>query len=472
MSLGASGAGSRPSRNIPRIRLPFILSGNTLIARLREAFPKYGDVIEVRGLPVKMFCLRHPDHLKQIYAYEKTAISKHPGLLPRVNWVMRAGSFVHPGGDEWRRKRQMTQPLFARAPCMAFASATVPAMQPGLDRWAEMAARGHPVDIGRQLGLLTIDVIFKMLFSEDLGSRLEAVYEQTDWILRSFADMSPLWLPLPKNFRFRRVARSLMGLMRELIERRLRNPGGSGDVLSYLLETPDKQTGQKWGADEVQDELFSIYFGASIMRIGLIWIFSLLARHPHAYHRLKEEIDVVLQGRPPTVEDMAQLHQPEMVFNETTRLYPPVWGYPRYTVEDLDIDDFRFPAGSLLLPLGYFAHRHPEFWENADIFDPERFAPGRRSKIHPFAHYPFGGGPRMCLGRNLGPMVMQLMLVAIAQRYSLQLPLSIPEDPVPDFGFELSPRDKVIMTIHRAESPAPCPLTPEPQELPHDTAVQ
>jgi cytochrome P450 len=465
---------SEPARGIPRIRLPFILSGNALVSRLVKAFPEHGEVIEVKGLPLRLFCLRHPDHLKQIYTYEKTSISKHPGLLPRVKWVMRAGSFVHPGGDEWRRKRQMTQPLFARAPCQTFAAGTVPAMRAGLERWDEIATKGQPVDIGRELGLLTIDVVFKTLFSEDLGPRLEEVYEQTNWILNSFVDMSPLWLPLPKNFRFRRVARGLQALMREMIERRLRcptPPGGHHDVLSYLLETPDKQSGQTWGADEVQDELFSIYFGASIMRIGLIWVFYLLAQHPAAYRRLKEEIDTVLGDRPPKVEDLGRMHQPEMVFNETTRLYPPVWGYPRYTVEDLDIDGYHFPAGSLLLPLGYFAHRHPVFWDNPEAFDPERFSPARRAKIHPFAHYPFGGGPRMCLGRNLGPLVMQLMTVAIVQRYSLQFRPTFPGEPVPNFGFELSPRDPVMMTIHRIAPPAPSPSPLVSQVVHHESAV-
>src|SRR5206468_3176778 len=159
---------------------------------------------------------RHPDHLKKIYAYEKTAISKHPSLLPRVNWVMRRGSFVHPGGDDWKRKRLLMQPLFARGPCLGFAAATVPATQLMLNRWDTLADTGHAVDIGREFGLLITDVVFKSLFSEDLGPRLADVTDQTDWILRSFADMSPVWLPLPKNFRFRRVARSLQAVMRQI----------------------------------------------------------------------------------------------------------------------------------------------------------------------------------------------------------------------------------------------------------------
>ncbi|HEX5271595.1 MAG TPA: hypothetical protein VFW33_13955, partial [Gemmataceae bacterium] len=108
VSLSPPATGARP---IPQVRLPLFASGNTLIARLTTAFPERGDVVELTGVPLKVFCLRHPEHLKKIYAYEKTAISKHPRLLPRVNWVMRTGTFVHPGGDDWKRKRQLTAPL-------------------------------------------------------------------------------------------------------------------------------------------------------------------------------------------------------------------------------------------------------------------------------------------------------------------------------------------------------------------------
>jgi cytochrome P450 len=242
-------------------------------------------------------------------------------------------------------------------------------------------------------------------------------------------------------------------MMTDMAERRRGSADRPSDLLSVLLETPDKEAGRKWTVEEVTDEMLSLYFGASIMKIALVWMFYLLSTHPAVARRLDGEVRTVLGGRMPTPEDLAHLPYAEMVFQEATRLFPPVWGYPRYAAEAVEIEGYRFPRKSLLLPVGYFAHRHPEFWENPEGFDPERFTPERAKRLHPFAHYPFGGGPRMCLGRNLAPLICQLILVTVVQRYALHFAPQYPGDPVPEFAFELGPRDRLLMTVHRAGGP-------------------
>jgi cytochrome P450 len=439
-----SGTDTIPASALPKVRLPLFASYATWVARLAEGFRLHGDIVRLTGMPIRVFCFRHPEHIKQIYTHKTIGATKLPHLLPRVHWIMRRGTFIHPGGEDWKRRRYLLQGGLTRAACMGLARCVPDATQKALERLHEAALKGEAVEMHRQMGLLTVDVSLKALFSADVGDELESLYEQTQYLLESFISRVPVPFPTLGTFRFRRIARKMQGFMRGLIDKRLQSSEKPPDVLTLLLGL-DKQTGQTWPIDDVQDEMFSLYFGASIMKIALAWICYLLSQHPHVFRKLQSEVNEVLKGRTPVPEDLDRLPYVDMVFQEATRLYPPVWGYPRFANEEVQIGDHVFPARSLLLPIGYFAHRHPDFWDNPEVFDPERFRPEKASKIHPFAHYPFGGGPRMCLGRNLAPIICQLIVVMLAQRFSLTFAPRHPSEPILDFGFELGARGGIWM---------------------------
>lgn len=440
-----------PASAIPKVRLPLFSSYSTLLARLAEGFRLHGDIVRLTGIPVRVFCFRHPEHIKQVYTHKTIGATKLPRMLPRVQWIMGRGSFIHPGGEDWKRRRHLLQGGLTRAASMELARGVPAATRKALERLRKTSLTGEPVDIHRQMGLLVVDATLQALFSADVGDRLEPIYEQTQFLLESFTSRAPVPFPTLGNFRFRRIARKLQGFMRDLIDKRLQSSEKPPDLLT-LLTAPDKQTGQAWPIQDVQDEMFSLYFGASIMKIALAWICYLLSLHPHVFGKLQSEVNDLLKGRTPTPEDLDRLPYVDMVFQEATRLYPPVWGYPRYASEEVQIGGHMFPARSLLLPIGYFAHRHPAFWDNPEVFDPERFHPERAAKIHPFAHYPFGGGPRMCLGRNLAPIICQLILVMLVQEFTFTFAPRFPGDPILDFGFELAARGGIWM-IPREKNP-------------------
>lgn len=448
-----NGVGAIPSSAIPRVRVPFFSSYTTLLARLAEGFRLHGDVVQLSGIPFRVFCFRHPEHVKQIYTHKAIGATKLPRMLPRVRWIMGRGSFIHPGGEDWKRRRQLLQGGLTRAASIELARGVPAATHKALQRLLSFAAKGESVDIHREMGLLIVDATLKALFSADVGDHLESIYEQTQFLLESFTARIPVQFPSPGNFRFRRVARRLQSFMHELIEKRLYSPKKPSDLLT-LLTSPEKQSGRTWPVQDVQDEMFSLFFGASIMKIALAWTCYLLSMHPHVLQKLQTNVSEILKGRAPTPEDLERIPYLDMVFQETTRLYPPVWGYPRYAGEEVQIGGFIFPARSLLLPIGYFAHRHPSFWDNPEVFDPERFRPEKAAKIHPFAHYPFGGGPRMCLGRNLAPIICQLILVMLVQRFSLTYAPRLPGGPLLDFGFELGAREGMWMILHENQADA------------------
>jgi cytochrome P450 len=438
---------------IPRVRVSLFSSYSTLLAQLAEGFRQHGDVLQLTGIPIRVFAFRHPDHIKQIYTHKTIGTTKDPSMLPRVQWIMGRGSFINPGGEDWKRRRNLLQFGLTRAASMELARAVPFAMHKALERLQVFAAKGEAVDIHREMGRLIVDVTLKSLFSEDAGAKLESIYEQTQFLLESFTSRIPVQLPSLGNYRFRLVAYKLQRFMRELIEKRLCSHDRPTDLLT-LLTTPDKQTGQIRSIQDVQDEMFSLFFGASIMKIALAWACYLLSLHPHVFSQLQIEVQALLNGRMPTPEDLERLPYTEMVFQETTRLYPPVWGYPRYASKKVQIGGHTFPARSLLLPIGYFAHRHPIFWNDPEVFDPERFAPDKVGTIHPFAHYPFGGGPRMCLGRNLAPIICKLILVMLVQRFAFTFTPRTPGEPILDFDFELGARGGIWMTL-REKSATP-----------------
>ena len=219
-------------------------------------------------------------------------------MLPRVQWIMGRGSFIHPGGDDWKRRRHLLQGGLTRAASIELARCVPAATHKALERLHESALKGEPVDIHRQMGLLIVDVTLQSLFSADVGDRLESIYEQTQFLLESFTSRLPVPLPTVGNYRFRRVARKLQGFMRKLIDQRLQSSEKPPDLLTLLMAA-DKQTGQSWPVQDVQDEMFSFYFGASIMKIGLAWICYLLSQHPHVYSKLHSEVNEVLKGRAP-----------------------------------------------------------------------------------------------------------------------------------------------------------------------------
>jgi cytochrome P450 len=183
---------------------------------------------------------------------------------------------------------------------------------------------------------------------------------------------------------------------------------------------------------------------------ALAWICSLLAQHPDVERALRAELATVLGGRPPTAHDLPALTYTTMVIEEGLRLYPPTWVTARTPLTEDEIGGYPIPARAVLLLSPYVLHRHPAFWADPEQFDPERFTPERSVGRPAFVYFPFGGGPRRCIGQRLAMMEMVLILAMVAQRYQLRLTPGHPIEPEP--RLTLRPRHGVLMTLH----PRPC----------------
>ena len=198
---------------------------------------------------------------------------------------------------------------------------------------------------------------------------------------------------------------------------------------------------------QVRDEVITLLIaGHETVSTALTWTWYLLSQHPEVERRLLTELDEVLGGHVPTVGHLAKLSYTHMVLEEALRLYPPAWIFGRKAIADDEIGGYFIPANSMIVLSPYMTHRHPAFWENPEVFEPERFTPERSASRPHHAYFPFGGGPRTCIGSNFALMEMQLILATVAQRYRLRL---VPGHQVePEALLSLRPRCGLPMTLH------------------------
>ncbi len=199
-----------------------------------------------------------------------------------------------------------------------------------------------------------------------------------------------------------------------------------------LINAKDADSGEPMDDKQLRDEVRTIFLaGHETTANALTWTWFLLARNPNAAKKLRAELAQVLGGRIPTVADVPRLPYTKMVVEESMRLLPPVWGMSREVIADDEIGGYRIRAGGTVIFSQFITQRRPEFWEDPETFDPERFAPDRAKERHRFAYFPFGGGQRVCIGSNFAMLEAQLILATIAQQYELDLVPGHPVEPEP-----------------------------------------
>jgi cytochrome P450 len=256
----------------------------------------------------------------------------------------------------------------------------------------------------------------------------------------------PAWLPTPGNLAFGRAKRLLDRVVLQLIAARRRSGAQPADLLSLLLAAQDEETGVGMTDEQVKNEVLTLLMaGHETMGAALAWTWYLLGRHPRVQDDMADEVVGRLGGRSPALEDLPRLPLTRAVFEETLRLYPPAWGQPREAIEADEINGFAIPAGAPVALSQYVTHRHPDFWEKPEQFEPSRFLPERAAGRHKFAYFPFGGGPRVCIGNHFALMEGPLVLATILQRFRVEL---VPgQEVLPDATFTLRPRHGVKVLL-------------------------
>ena len=414
-------------------------------------FQRYGDTTYFRIGGNEFYILGHPDHVQYVLQKNHRNYQKGPNY-EKLKPLLGEG-LVTSDGDHWLRQRRLIQPAFHRKRLAELVSVMTGATDEMLNRWQRFAQDGLPLDIADQFMHVTLDVVSRALFStdtsgfaENISQNLPIILERTNERFFEVLDLSRL--PTPRNRRYLKALQELEKVVYGVIKKRRHSREMYDDLLTMLLEATDEETGEKMTDQQLRDEVMTLYLaGHETTSNALSWCYYLLAQHSQVVQKLRTEVDQILQGRTPTYEDLPNLKYTRMVIDETLRVYPSVWSIARTPIVVDEIDGYEIKPGVNVVLVPYITHRHPAFWNDPEKFDPERFSPGRSANWHPFAYFPFGGGPRLCIGNSFALMESTLILAMITQRFHLELVADqmVESQPV----VTLRPRYGIQMMLHQ-----------------------
>ena len=416
-----------------------------------KAARECGDVARIDLASQRYYLLSNPEHVRHVLQDNNKNYIKGYGKVR----VLLGDGLVLSEGSFWRRQRRLMQPAFHRRRLARFAEVMTEETAKMLDGWEARVSGGRPLDVAMEMTLLTQRIIVKAMFGEDVGAEGGRIARAFETALAGIETrfLIPLWitrLPLPANRRFENALRTIDDAVHRIIgERRCSGREGGDDLLSMLMEARDEETGETMSDRQIRDEVTTIYLaGHETTAVTLSWTWYLLSKSPEVARRVHEEVSRILGERTPGIEDLPNLTYTRMVLDETLRLYPAAWMISRTAVEEDEIGGYRIPAGHTFFLSPYVTHRRTDLWPNPEGFDPERFAPADGNGPPRFAYYPFGGGPRLCIGNNFALMEAILIVAMTMQRYRLDL---MPGQTVGAHPKgTLRPRPGVWMMPHRA----------------------
>lgn len=413
---------------------------------------RHGDIVCFRGLWTS-FMLIDPQHVE--YVLQTNSRNYRKGKNYKEVAASTGNGLFVSEGDVWRRQRRLAQPAFHHQRIASFAKIMTDSAEAMLKHWQPLAERGESVEVDAEMLRLTLGIVGKALFSRDLSDEADTMSQSFEIIRKHTTDRIMSVVKFPANFptlqnrRFRQAIANAEQIVYALIAERRCGKGNADDLLSLLMTARDEETGESLSDTELRDQALTIIgAGYETTTQALAWTWYLLAKHPEVENRLHAEISDVLGGRTPTFDDLPHLKYTLMVFQEAMRLYPPIWMMTRAAIKSDEIGGYRIPANSEILLLPYITHRHPKYWEKPEEFDPEHFLPEKVATRPRFAYFPFGGGPRQCIGNNFALMEAQLIIATVAQKYRLRLADGRVIEP--ETSVTLRPRGSMRMKLYQA----------------------
>ena len=352
-------------------------------------------------------------------------------------------------GRPWVEQRRKLVSGFKGPRFPEMAKQVVDAADAMLMRWEGACSSGDVIDMSAEMMHIALDGVARALFNIRVGGEHGDIYNGltvtlSDAERRVWSPINlPRWMPTAGNRAYKDALSQLDRITRKIIEDRRTESNPPEDLLSTLIETYQ-------GEDDalLRDEVLSILLsGHETTANALAWVWTVLARHPEIEARVVEEADRVLGGRLPTWDDVPKLDYISRVFEETLRMYPPVWTLSREAIADDVVGGHHIPKGSTVQICPYAMHRNPDLWPEPERFDPDRFLPEEVEKRDRYSYIPFGGGPRVCLGKRFAMMEAPILIAMVVQRYTMTSLSDAPVEAEP--MITLRPKGGVPVRLHK-----------------------
>lgn len=393
-----------------------------------ESWQKYGDIFQVQVGPKKLVIVIHPEHVRHITIKNPQNYEKLESYDPVRKYVIGDG-LVTSTGDLWKRQRRLMSPFYTPRGVQEFADIFLRDTLTLVDRWDQLAAKHSQVEIFDEMALITASIVLKAIFStksdQDILEIKECVETMIDFAGSRMTNPFnlPDWVPSEPNVSYRNARDKVHHYINGVLDTRLamKEAEYPNDLLSKLITAEDPETGERMSHELLRDEALTNFFaGYETSARSMSHAWYALAKNPDVKAKLHEELDRELGDELPTLETLKRLPYTLRIIKETLRLYPPAPMYAKDVIDEDVIDGYRIEKGSTALIFPYFTHRHPDFWDEPERFEPDRHAPEAEKARHPQAYHPFSSGQRICLGSHFSLLETHIMLAILAQRFDLQ----------------------------------------------------
>ena len=410
---------------------------------------EFGDMFYYRAAWIHVYFFNHPELIEAVLVRNYQNFLKDH-VVRKSRWLFGQGLLTNEG-ESWLRQRRLSQTAFHHERVASYTKIMTDQAQEMLSSWR----RGEIRDVHQEMMQLTLRIVVRALFNVEPGE-IGKISLAMNVLMRNSVGIRLLlppvarFLPTPAMIEFRHAVRQLDETVYRIISLRRQNERDSGDLLSMLMQVRDED-GSRMSDKQLHDEVMTFLIaGHETTALALSWSWHLLGQYPDAERQLHNELDCMLGGRTPEFSDLRNLPYTERIIKEAMRLYPPAWSLARTVVEEFEIAGYRIPAGANVVMSTWIMHRDPRYFPDPEIFDPDRWLAERSQKLPRFAYFPFGGGPRQCIGASFAMMEATLLLATIAQSFQFR---GMPEHlvvPVP--SFTLRPKHGIRMTLEARQS--------------------
>ncbi len=423
--------------------------GRDPLGELEAARRAHGRLLSFRQLGIDFLFVAEPKVIEQVL------ISKHADLFKdrmtaQLSRVLGRGLLTNEG-EPWKQQRKLLSPSFRPGQIEGYAGVMVERAR----EFGREYVDGSQRDVYYDMMRLTLDIVVRTLFgsqvvrAEEVETALDQIIDDFQALMFTWRTVFPFWFPFPERRRLEKNRRRFDEILSEIIERKRPSAHGASDLLSRLIVLTD-EAGKGMSDEQLLDEAVTVFLaGHETTALALTYTLFCLARHPEARQRVLDEVDSVVGARPARFEDLEHLKWTRAALDEAMRLYPPAWAIGRQAIKPCELAGQTVPEGTQIMIPTWVVQRDPAWFDQATEFRPERWFGAATAELHRFCYFPFGGGPRVCIGNHFARLEAMLVLTSLLGQVELEVS--------DDFTLELTPtvtlrpRGPVPMRVRRRD---------------------